>query len=81
MIRWLMLCMHVFLPSWRHTISADSTHAYGRTLTKAYTAKKSMVKNFWLVSGILMVVIPVPHFVIALTMFTTFLSFMYLDET
>lgn len=81
MLRWLIWCWQLFLPAWRQQPIADKRHAYGRTLTKGYAAKKSMVKNFWIASGALMMVMPALHFVIALGLFTTFVSFMYLDET
>lgn len=39
-----------------------------------------MVKNFWIASGAVMVIMPALPIVIGLALFTTFVSFMYLDE-
>ena len=80
MIRWLLLVVQLFLPAWRQSVMPDRRHAYGRTLTKRYQARKSMVKNFWIASGAVMVIMPALPIVIGLALFTTFVSFMYLDE-
>ena len=39
-----------------------------------------MVKNFWIVAGLAMIVVPLAHVAVGISLFTTFLSFMYLDE-
>lgn len=80
MLRWFILSLQLFLPRWRQTLTPDSKHPLGRTLTKRYKAKKSVVKNFWIASGTAMVLMPALPFVIGLVLFTTFVSFMYLDE-
>ncbi len=61
--------------------SADVSHFYRRRRTRAYLAKRNLVKGFWLLAGLVMLIQPIPAVVLAITMFTTFLSFMYLDET
>ena len=80
MFRWLFLCLQLFLPAWRQQVKPDRRHSFGRTLTKNYRARKSMVKNFWIASGTLMMLVPVLPLVVGLALFTTFVSFMYLDE-
>lgn len=81
MFRWLYFCAQLFLPAWRQQqILPERRHAYGRTLTKRYLARKAMVKNFWIASGTAMMLMPAMPFVVGLTLFTTFVSFMYLDE-
>ncbi|MDX1693269.1 MAG: hypothetical protein R3208_05855 [Ketobacteraceae bacterium] len=80
MIRWFLLCFQLFLPHWRQRMIPDRRHPFGRTLTKGYQARKSMVKNFWIASGMLMMAVPLLPVVVGLTLFTTFVSFMYLDE-
>ena len=80
MYRWLSLCLQLFLPAWRQTLTPNARHACGRTLTPGYLARKSMVKNFWIASGAVMVMIPIMPFIIGLALFMTFVSFMYLDE-
>ena len=67
MVRWFIICMQVMLPSWHFSVKASQ-----RTRTKRYAAKRAMVKNFWIVAGLMMVVVPVAHFVMALLLFTTF---------
>lgn len=80
MVRWLLMYLQLFLPAWRQNMLPDQNHAYGRTLTKKYRAKKSIVKNFWIAAGTLMIFVPVLPVIVGLALFTTFVSFMYLDE-
>jgi len=61
--------------------SPDVNHFYRRRRTQAYLAKRSLVKGFWLLAGLAMLIQPIPAVILAITIFTTFLSFMYLDET
>ncbi|MCC5809670.1 MAG: hypothetical protein JJU06_04775 [Ectothiorhodospiraceae bacterium] len=54
-------------PSWRRT-------------TRRYKKKKQLVRDMWIVSGLLM--IPAPFYiVVVLALTTTLLSFAILDET
>ncbi len=69
------------LPDWARTTCPDPSHCHGRRLTKTYQKKQGLVKNIWIGSGMLMLLIPVPPFFIAAMLFTTFLSFVILDET
>lgn len=80
MFRWIALSLKLFLPAWRQMAKPDSHHAYGRTLTKGYIARKSIVKNMWIGSALLMLAMPALPVVIGLGLFTTFVSFMFLDE-
>lgn len=80
MVRWFLLCIQLFMPVWRRHVTPDRRHPLGRTLTRRYQARKSVVKNFWIASGMLMVMMPVLPVVVGLALFTTFVSFMYLDE-
>lgn len=71
------------LPKWRQNLEQnqeDSGHFYRRTLCPKYIEKKSRVKNFWLFAGALVLLQPSLHVMIVVGLFTTFLSFMYLDE-
>ncbi len=54
-------------PSWRRT-------------TRKYQRKRKLVRDLWLFSGAIMVVIP-PAATLGLALGTTFLAFMVLDET
>lgn len=55
-------------------------HLFGAEMTSAYLRRREMVKNFWLVAGAAMMVWPLLPWVVAVSLFTTFVSFMYLDE-
>ncbi len=81
MHRWLDWVYKGLLPAWRISKKLDSSHAYYRTQTNAYKARKSMVKNFWIAAGILVLLNPSLHVAVIVALFTTFLSFMYLDES
>lgn len=78
-----LLLQRCFLPGWRQNTDlnqGDSHHFYRRTLSAKYLKKKSMVKNFWIAAGAIVLIQPVLHVMLVVAMFTTFLSFMYLDE-
>lgn len=55
-------------------------HLFGKVMTPDYLRRREMVKNFWLVAGVVMMACPLPHWIVAVSLFTTFVSFMYLDE-
>jgi hypothetical protein len=73
-IEWLM-------PRWAVNSLPDANHCHRRRFTRAYKRKQEMVRSLWIYSGLVMVVIPVAPYVAAATLFTTFLSFVILDET
>lgn len=52
-----------------------------RRKTTKYKKKQSIVKSVWITMGLIMLTNPVPSFVAAVSLFTTFLSFIILDET
>ncbi len=56
-------------------------HIYSRTQSSSQTQKKQIVKNIWIFSGLLMLTFPVLPIVILITLTTTFVSFVILDET
>lgn len=61
-------------------VRADPSHPLGRMRTREYRQRREVVKHFWLVAGGAMLLVPVLHWVVAVSLFTTFVSFMYLDE-
>ena len=69
------------LPESLQDCSPDKDHPHKRRFTAAYRRKKGIVKNVWIVSGTVMVLQASPAIIIAITLGTTFLSFMILDET
>lgn len=54
-------------------------HPGWRRYTRRYRRKRSLVKNVWIVSGLMMIGLPAAAPVLALG--TTFIAFMILDET
>jgi len=53
----------------------------GRRTSLAYRAKKRIVRDIWIGTALLMLLLPHPGAVATLALFTTFLSFTILDET
>jgi len=75
----------VFIQMWvshcfRDDIVVDEDHPYYRRYTEKHRKRRDVVKIFWIVAGCLMLIFQSLHIVIALALFTTFLSFAYLDE-
>lgn len=68
--------VQLLMPSRQHVL-ADPAH---RTRTREYLLRREVVKQFWLVAGAVMLLLPALHWVVAVGLFTTFVSFMYLDE-
>ena len=69
------------LPNDLHDCSPEKGHPHKRRFTASYRRKRGIVKNVWIVSGTVMVLQASPALIIAMTLGTTFLSFMILDET
>ncbi|MEH6625359.1 MAG: hypothetical protein V7739_02865 [Motiliproteus sp.] len=74
---WLLL----YWPERYERCQPDENHAYRRLFTKAYKAKKQIVKGLWIATGLLMIAYPLLPFMVTLGLFTTFLSFSILDES
>jgi hypothetical protein len=55
-------------------------HPTFRRYTRRYRKKRKIVRDIWIVSGLLMLCVPL-NFILALVLGTTFLAFMVLDET
>ncbi len=58
----------------------DPCHHYQRAYTTRYRAKKRVVYYFWVTSLLCMLIVPTVGFVTTAGLFTTFISFSYLDE-
>ncbi len=54
---------------------------YERRSSAKYLAKKSLVKDIWIVSGLIMLCSQSLAMIASLTLLTTFLAFAILDET
>ena len=59
----------------------DPEHFHWRRYTAKYHRKRDIVKNLWILAGLLMLSYPALPFVVGLSLFMTFLSFLILDET
>ena len=80
----LELLKQCFFSDWQRENKrnqSDSRHYSRRRLTPLYLRKKKMVKNFWIVAGIVVLFEPLLHVMLVVGAFTTFVSFMYLDES
>ena len=71
----------LLLPHWTRDRSPDHNHPHKRRFTRLYRRKQGIVKNLWIASGLVMIVLATPATIMALTLGTTFLSFVILDET
>ena len=74
------LC-ELILPHWAKNRSPSEDHPHRRRFTCPYRRKKGIVKNLWIGSGLLMIVVATPALILAMALATTFLSFAILDET
>ena len=73
--------LDLILPHWVGDRSPDLDHPHRRRFTELYRRKKGIVRNLWLGSGLLMLLVATPALVLAMALGTTFLSFVILDET
>jgi hypothetical protein len=80
MMWFLRFIWKLFMPDWQRNRTPDPRHSDGRRLCRAYRKRREQVKCFWIVAGLIVLVEPVLPFVVFVSLFTTFLSFMYLDE-
>lgn len=77
MLRWV----ECILPDWVSERRSDPRHSHGRRYTRRYRKKQEIVKSVWIGSGVMMLAFPALPFIVALSLLTTFLSFVILDET
>ncbi len=71
----------LMLPHWVGDRSPDLGHPHRRRFTDLYRRKQGIVRNLWIGSGLLMLLIATPALVLAMALGTTFVSFVILDET
>ena len=71
----------LILPHWAKDRSPNLDHPHRRRFTGLYRRKKGIVRNLWIGSGLLMIVVATPALILAMALATTFLSFAILDET
>ena len=66
-------------PPHNMTEAERAQHPTFRRYTRRYRKKQKIVRDMWLVSGLLMLFAPL-SFILVLVMATTFLAFVILDE-
>ncbi len=66
---------------YREEFIVDKEHPNYRRLSVQYRRKQSIVKNFWIGSGVICLVFPFLPLIAIMTLATTFISFCILDET
>lgn len=72
---------HQVLPGWLCDRSPDKRHPHRRRYTSRYRRKRGIVKNVWILSGLVMALQASPALIVAMALGTTFLAFVILDET
>lgn len=73
--------LQLLLPQWMQNHEPDTRHFHRRRLTPLYRRKRRKVAALWAAAGVVMLLIPVPSFIISTSLLTTFISFSLLDET
>ena len=59
---------------------SKNTDEYKWTQTRVYQRRIEWVKNAWIAAGLLMLVIAQPAFILASSLFLSFLSFAFLEK-
>lgn len=73
------LFKHLQLP-WMRNRQPDPDHFYRRGFTSDYRARRRRLKELWIGSGLLALVLPEPAFWLILLILSCFISFAFLDE-
>jgi len=58
----------------------QDTEEYKWSRTRAYQLRVEFIKNIWIGSGLIMLAIAQPAFILAFSLFLTFLSFAFLEK-
>ena len=59
---------------------SQNTQEYKWTQTRAYEKRLEWVKNFWILGGIIMLIVAQPAFIFGSSLFLSFLSFDFLEK-
>lgn len=70
-----------FLPQESEIVLAKEDDDHLRRYSRRYKVKRGWVKNLWIGTSLLMLCFPLLPFILAIGLFTSFLSFAILDET
>ncbi len=66
---------------YRDEFIIDDTHPHYRRFSKKYKKKQGIVKNFWIIAGLITLAFPLPQVAVVIFAITTCVSFCLLDET
>ncbi len=75
------LLSHIYREEFITNSDCHSKHHHYRRYTKEYEKKKDIVRQLWVVAGLLTLMFPILPFMAVILISTTFLSFVFLDET
>lgn len=75
------LLVRTFAPREGEIALPNEEDVHLRRYSRRYRVKRGWVKNLWIGSSVLMLCFPLLPFILAVSLFTSFLSFAILDET
>ena len=78
------LCIFTLLlmaPAWMRDRTPDENHFYRRLFTVKHRAKKARARQLWIAVLLFLLLFPYPPLIVAMLLFTTFLTFSLLDES
>ncbi|WP_286238016.1 hypothetical protein [Neptuniibacter halophilus] len=77
----LAFLLMLLAPGWMRDRTPDEKHFYRRFFTRRHRAKRSKAKLLWIAALCLMLFFPYPPLMVALLLFTTFITFSLMDES
>ncbi|MTI14216.1 hypothetical protein [Sansalvadorimonas verongulae] len=83
-IIWLMVRVWLdlyLLPSWMHDRTPEAKHPYRRMFTRRHQLKRRIVKSVWIGAALLILINPMLHILLVISLPAALLSFAILDET
>lgn len=83
MIRFYMGLLENYFTSNHHheELVLDTNHPHYRRYSKQYKRKKGVVKDIWIINGMITLLFPLLEVAVVLMLLSTFISFCILDET
>ncbi len=78
---WKLWQQLTWQPAWLLSEIPSKRHFHRRRLTEVYRKKQRLVRSLWFSALMIMLALPALPLVVAISLFTTFVSFSILDET
>lgn len=78
---WKLWQQLTWQPPWLLSEIPSRSHFHRRRLTRVYRKKQRLVRALWFGALLVMLALPILPLVVAISLFTTFISFSILDET